>query len=97
MNPLITEAFLAVMNTNVIVVDWSNLADKWYGTSAAGVPDVGVHLGNFLEWLISTHGGDWNQVQLVGFSLGAHIVGNAGRTTGGKPARITGKLYFLNR
>lgn len=91
MNPQITSAFLAVQDCNVIVVDWRALADSAYTTAAAGVPNVGVHLGNFVTWLINTAGGNWNQVHFVGFSLGAHVVGNAGRQTGNRPARITGK------
>lgn len=99
MNPLITAAFLAVQDANVIVVDWRALASSSYNTAAAGVPNVGQHLGNFLVWLINTAGGNWNNVHLVGFSLGAHVVGNAGRTASNRCARITGKCntyYNLN-
>ncbi|KAA2235903.1 hypothetical protein F0L74_32965, partial [Chitinophaga agrisoli] len=73
-----------------IVVDWHSLANSNYNTAAAGVPDVGRALGNFLVWLINNAGGNWNQVHLIGFSLGAHVVGNAGRQAGGRPARVTG-------
>ncbi|XP_075970409.1 pancreatic lipase-related protein 2-like [Anticarsia gemmatalis] len=90
MNPTITSAFLAVQDCNVIVVDWRALANSAYNTAANGVPNVGEHLGKFLTWLINTGGGNWNQVHLVGFSLGAHVVGNAGREAGNRPARITG-------
>ncbi|CAK1601792.1 unnamed protein product [Parnassius mnemosyne] len=90
MNPLITSAFLAVLDTNVIVVDWSTLANSNYFSATYGLPNVGQDLGNFLNWLIETAGGDWDHVHLVGFSLGAHVVGIAGRTTGGKPARVSG-------
>lgn len=92
MNPLITSAFLAVSDCNVIVVDWSSLANSNYNTAVAGVPNVGQHLGNFLVWLINTAGGNWNNVHLVGFSLGAHVVASAGRQAGSRPSRITG-LY----
>ncbi|KPJ11708.1 Pancreatic lipase-related protein 2 [Papilio machaon] len=90
MNPTITSAFLAVQDANVIVVDWNRVANSNYNTAVRGVPSVGQHLGNFLVWLINTAGGNWNNVHLVGFSLGAHVVGNAGRTAGGRPARVTG-------
>ncbi|KAI8438252.1 hypothetical protein MSG28_010855 [Choristoneura fumiferana] len=90
MNPDITAAFLAVTNCNVIVLDWSALANQGYNTAAAGVPSVGQFLGNFLVWLRQTGGGAWNNVHLVGFSLGAHVVGNAGRQAHGWPARVTG-------
>ncbi|KPI97552.1 Pancreatic lipase-related protein 2 [Papilio xuthus] len=90
MNPTITAAFLAVQDANVIVVDWNRVANSNYNSAVRGVPSVGQHLGNFLVWLINSAGGNWNNVHLVGFSLGAHVVGNAGRTAGGRPARITG-------
>ncbi|XP_022821904.1 pancreatic lipase-related protein 2-like [Spodoptera litura] len=90
MNPLITRAFLDVMDCNVIVVDWRAAANSAYSTAADAVPSVGQHLGDFLTWLIRNGGGNWNQVHLVGFSLGAHVVGNAGRRVGNQPARITG-------
>lgn len=90
-NPLITSAFLAVVDANVIVVDWRALANSGYVTAVSGVPSVGQFLGNFLIWLINTAGGNWNNVHLVGFSLGAHVVGSAGRTAGGRPVRVTGK------
>ncbi|CAG4979596.1 unnamed protein product [Parnassius apollo] len=90
MNPLITSALLAVQDANVIVVDWGAVAGANYISAVSGVPSVGQHLGNFLIWLINTAGGNWNNVHLIGFSLGAHVVGNAGRTAGGLPARVTG-------
>lgn len=86
-----TSAFLAVQDCNVIVVDWRDLANRNYVTAANGVPGVGQFLGNFLIWLINTAGGNWNNVHLVGFSLGAHVVGNAGRTAGRRPRRVTGR------
>lgn len=89
-NPTITSALLAQGNFNVIVVDWRNLANSNYPTAAAGVPSVGQHLGNFIQWLFNTGGGNWNNIHLIGFSLGAHIVGNAGRQVGGRPIRVTG-------
>ncbi|XP_022117415.2 pancreatic triacylglycerol lipase isoform X1 [Pieris rapae] len=90
MNPMIRDAFLRVGDYNVIVVDWRRAASGVYTTSVRSVPGIGHHLGHFLNWLISRHGGNWNNVHLVGFSLGAHVVGNAGRTVGGRVGRITG-------
>ncbi|KAH9631470.1 hypothetical protein HF086_004631 [Spodoptera exigua] len=90
MNPLITRAFLDVMDCNVIVVDWRAAANSGYNTAFNAVPSVGQHIGDFLNWLIRNGGGNWNQVHLVGFSLGAHAVGIAGRRVGNQPARITG-------
>ncbi|XP_013194663.1 pancreatic triacylglycerol lipase [Amyelois transitella] len=90
LNPLIRDAYLAVQDANVIVVDWSNHANGLYTAAYLAVPSVGQFLGNFITWLIDTAGGNWNNVHFIGFSLGAHIVGNAGRQAGGRPARVTG-------
>ncbi|KAJ0182668.1 hypothetical protein K1T71_002037 [Dendrolimus kikuchii] len=82
--------FLAVQDCNVIVVDWRGSANSLYNAAYYAVPGIGQFLGNFLNWLFNTAGGNWNNVHLVGFSLGAHVVGHAGRQVGGRPRRITG-------
>ncbi|CAH0724689.1 unnamed protein product, partial [Brenthis ino] len=90
MNPLITSAFLAVSDVNVIILDWRSSASGLYTTSVRAVPDVGVHLANFLTFLFNTAGGNWGNVHLIGHSLGAHVVGNAGRAAPTRPTRVTG-------
>lgn len=97
MNPQITAAFLAVMDVNVIVVDWGHWANGAYNRAVNAVPSVGNHLGDLISFLFSTVGGNWNQVHLVGFSLGAHVVGNAGRRVGGRASRVTGKVLLFYR
>lgn len=93
-NTLVRDAFLTVSDCNVIVVDWRALANSGYSTAANGVPSVGQFLGNFLVWLINTGGGNWNNVHLIGFSLGAHVVGNAGRQSGSRASRVTGECCY---
>lgn len=78
---------------NIIVLDWSRLAQSNYVTAVAGVPAIGVGLGRFLAFLNSTTGAPFELMHLIGFSLGAHVVGNAGRELDGKVARITGKHF----
>ncbi|XP_072938160.1 pancreatic lipase-related protein 2-like [Epargyreus clarus] len=89
-NPMLTSAWLAVMDANVIVVDWRRLASSSYINAVNQAPNVGRAVGNFITWLISTAGGNWNNVHFTGFSLGGQIAGNAGRATGGRPRRVTG-------
>ncbi|KAL4716597.1 hypothetical protein ACJJTC_010261 [Scirpophaga incertulas] len=89
MNRLITEAFLRVDDFNVIVVDWNELANQGYTTAKRGVPAVGRGVGQFINWLVSLGAASYESVHLVGFSLGGHLVGNAGRETGGRVKRIT--------
>nr|XP_021200298.2 lipase member H [Helicoverpa armigera] len=88
MNQLLVEAFLQDADVNVIVLDWSALANRSYTTAKGGTAEVGRGLGQFLNWL-STLGLSFERVHLVGFSLGGHLVGNAGRETGSRVKRIT--------
>lgn len=96
LNARITAAFLAAYDVNVIVVDWRALAASRYIVAFLGVPSVGEYIGNFVTWLINTGGGNWNNVHFVGFSLGAHAVGVAGRTARARPMRVTGKIDYTN-
>ncbi|XP_063827804.1 lipase member H-like [Ostrinia nubilalis] len=88
MNRQLTEAFLQDGDYNVFVLDWSQLANRNYLTAKNGVPAVGRRLGQFLNWLVSL-GASFDTMHLVGFSLGGHLVGNAGRETGAQVRRIT--------
>ncbi|KAL0851474.1 hypothetical protein ABMA28_007271 [Loxostege sticticalis] len=89
-NLYVKNAFLDVEDCNVIVVDWNVLSASDYITAVEGVPSVGRYLGNFLIWLFDNVGGSYDQLHLVGHSLGAHVVGAAGRQIGGRARRVTG-------
>ncbi|XP_013183851.2 pancreatic lipase-related protein 2 [Amyelois transitella] len=89
-NPVIRAAYLGKSDVNVIVMDWRRLALYDYATAVRGVPAVGRGLGEFLRFLSSVTGAGLDSMHLVGFSLGAHVVGNAGRELGGRVARVTG-------
>lgn len=84
-------AYLDRSDVNIIVLDWRRLALFDYYTAVRGVPDVGRGLGQFVNFLNSVTGAPFNSFHLIGFSLGAHLVGNAGRELGGRVARVTGK------
>lgn len=64
-----------------------------YNTAVRGVPDVGRGLGKFLNFVNDVNGAPFNSMHLIGFSLGAHLVGNAGRELGGRVARVTGGIF----
>lgn len=81
---------LTAQDSNVIVVDWRDLASSTYTTAVAGVPSVGQHLGDFVIFITSVFGIKWNLVHFIGFGLGAHVAGIAGQQSGGRPTRITG-------
>ncbi|XP_050350312.1 pancreatic triacylglycerol lipase-like [Nymphalis io] len=89
-NPILRNAFLRRADVNFIVLDWRRVAASTYPTAVAGVPGVGRGLGQFLNFLNRVTGAPFNTMHLIGFSLGAHVVGNAGRELGGRAARVTG-------
>ena len=89
-NPTIRDAYLGKSDVNVIVLDWRRLALSDYVTAAAGVPAVGRGLGQFIAFVSQVTGARLTDMHIVGFSLGAHLVGNAGRELGGRAARVTG-------
>lgn len=43
------------------------------------MPSVGILVANLLDFLHENGFIQWNQVGLVGFSLGAHVAGHAGK------------------
>ncbi|XP_045447660.1 pancreatic triacylglycerol lipase-like [Melitaea cinxia] len=88
MNRLLTEAFLENDDVNIIVFDWSRLANQNYLTAKRAVVTLGKALGLFIKWLTSL-GVPYDNIHIVGFSLGGHIVGNAGRNAGSSVKRIT--------
>uniref|UniRef100_A0A2H1V6E0 SFRICE_005135 n=1 Tax=Spodoptera frugiperda TaxID=7108 RepID=A0A2H1V6E0_SPOFR len=88
-NYIIRNAYLRKSDVNVIVLDWRRLAAADYVTATRGVPAVGRGLGQFLSFLNRITGAPFTSMHIVGFSLGAHLVGNAGRELGGRAARVT--------
>lgn len=82
--------FLDKEDCNFISVDWGLLAaGPDYPRAVANVESVGSLTGNFVKFLISK-GADLSRFHLIGFSLGAHVVGKAGQTMNGDIPRITG-------
>ncbi|CAH2102773.1 unnamed protein product [Euphydryas editha] len=87
----IKDAFLNQTDVNVIVLDWSSdAAGPLYSSVVRAVPKVGNELAKFLNFVFNTAGGSWNNVHLVGHSLGAHVVGNTGRAVNARAVRVTG-------
>lgn len=78
-------------DANIITVDWRKVAQNDYVTAVLGVPAVGRAVGDFILFLVTNFGLRYENLHFIGFSLGAHVVGIAGRQLGGKVARITGK------
>uniref|UniRef100_A0A6P7F8K9 Phospholipase A1-like n=1 Tax=Diabrotica virgifera virgifera TaxID=50390 RepID=A0A6P7F8K9_DIAVI len=90
-NKLLSEAYLSKHDINILVIDWSSVADTWYYPSAVGeVESVGEVVGNFIKRLQTRLQLNLDKTSIVGHSLGAHVAGVAGRTVGGKINYIVG-------
>ncbi|CAD7080186.1 unnamed protein product [Hermetia illucens] len=80
LNILIRQNYLARGCFNVIVMDWSEAADDLnYILSSYRTEPAGKKLANFIKFLVKNAGLDTNNTYLIGHSLGAHVVGIAGK------------------
>lgn len=92
-NIVITRAFLASADHNVVAVDWGVGAGSInYVTSRNRVPEVATRVAQFIDFL---HANgflvNFNRLIIAGHSLGAHIAGLTGkRVTRGRVQAIFG-------
>ena len=71
-------------------MDWQLLAlPPDYFKAASHTQPVGTLTGDFVKFLL-TFGVELRNLHLIGFSLGAHVVGRAGHMNNGTIPRITG-------
>lgn len=94
----IKKAYLTHFLYNVIVVDWSGIANNlFYPIAAFYTKYIGEYLGLFLDNLVEIGMKD-DKMHLIGYCLGAHVSGIAGRVfKNGRVARITGILIvYIN-
>ncbi|XP_002738620.1 pancreatic lipase-related protein 2-like [Saccoglossus kowalevskii] len=64
---------------NVFAVDWKGGANDVYSKSAKNTDEVGYEIAEFIQFLVDETRHSSNQIHLIGFSLGAHASGHAGR------------------
>ncbi|XP_014375053.1 lipoprotein lipase isoform X2 [Alligator sinensis] len=77
-------------DSNVIIVDWLTRAQQHYPVSAAYTKLVGKDVASFIDWMEEQFNYPFENVHLLGYSLGAHVAGIAGSLTKKKINRITG-------
>lgn len=90
------------IESNIVAVDWGRLStpktlasEVMYKLAALNVKPVGRKVADFILFLgkIGAVAG-FDQVHIVGFSLGAHVAGKAGRyiqlDSGNQISRVTG-------
>lgn len=96
--PLVN-ALLMNVTCNVIVADWSNgSAGPNYATAAANAPMAGVQISLLLKKIINATNCKLHpdNVTLIGFSLGAHVVGFAGRHFHRNTSMLLGRITGLD-
>jgi hypothetical protein len=82
---------------NFITVDWQELARGFkptaYLIARSNVPRVGERLAQLVDFLVWQGETPLENIRLVGHSLGAHVVGIAGKSirSGLKLQQITGE------
>uniref|UniRef100_A0A182Q7B6 Lipase domain-containing protein n=1 Tax=Anopheles farauti TaxID=69004 RepID=A0A182Q7B6_9DIPT len=85
----IRTAYLVQDKHNLLVVDWSPVAQLPYPTARALALPVGNRIGSIMAHFVERLAIDYGQVHVIGHSLGAHMAGVVGRYFGGKLARVT--------
>jgi len=87
--PIVKDRLLEQGAANVIVVEWENGADEvWYPQSAANTRTTGAEIALIADRLKQERGVNPSLLWCVGFSLGGHTCGFAGKRT--RFGRITG-------
>lgn len=94
MKPLV-KALLDNVNCTVLVVDWKKGADGSYPDAGINTPMAGALIAAFLHKILNaTEALSADNITLIGFSMGAQVMGFAGRRfktlTGKQVARISG-------
>ncbi|XP_055594604.1 pancreatic triacylglycerol lipase-like [Uranotaenia lowii] len=84
MNADIRDAFLQRGDFNVITVDWGVGAQLSYIQARGNVGPAGAGVSGFIDILRGATGISRDSIYLIGFSLGAHVAGNAGKGQNGE-------------
>lgn len=87
MNRDLKNVYLAINDYNVIITDWSSVSSSYYQYARYKVGTTGIAISKFLEFLNVNYA----TLQLVGYDLGAHVAGIAGKNSvRGRISRIIG-------
>lgn len=80
-------SYLARNDYNVIIVDWSSVSSPYYQYARYQVGTTGIAVSRFIEFLNA----NYETLHVIGYDLGAHVAGIAGKNTlRGKINRIVG-------
>ncbi|XP_022170464.1 lipase member H-A-like [Myzus persicae] len=83
--------YFALYDYNVVCVDWSVVAlDFAYFTARLRCKDIGNYVAEMIMTMTENTPQTNDDVHIIGFSMGAHIAGYAGKRLEGNVHRITG-------
>jgi len=90
-NTRIADAWFQYGDHNMIAVDWSRGRSLEYATSVAACPGAGKKIAALVDFLVQEYGIRLDTLEVVGFSLGAHVAGQTGKqVTTGKVGKVVG-------
>lgn len=78
----------------MICVDWSLIAIDWtYIAARLRCKEIGNYIAELILMLTNNTYQEMDNIHILGFSMGAHIAGYAGKRLDGQLMRITGIIY----
>lgn len=83
----VRNAYLDQNKHNMLAADWANIASKPYPIARNLTRALGYRIGSILSTFLANMNISFDQVHVIGHSLGAHIAGNIGKYFGGKLSR----------
>ena len=106
---VVKDALLKQKDVNIIIIDWSTGAKSPYEQAAGNTRVVGAQIAELIKFLVNNTNTNTDAFYILGFDLGAHAAGHAGKNLGKNETplgRITGKeisqfnliyLFFKNQ
>jgi len=75
----------------MIAVDWSRGRSLEYASSVAAVSATGAKIAKLVDFLVKEYGMSLDNLEIVGFSLGAHVAGHtAKQVSTGRVQKVVG-------
>ncbi|KAH8276202.1 hypothetical protein KR026_004358 [Drosophila bipectinata] len=90
-NTRIANAWFQYGDYNMIAVDWARGRSLEYASSVAGAPGAGKKVADLVDFLVENQNLNLDNLEVVGFSLGAHVAGfTAKNVASGKVGKVVG-------
>ncbi|EDV92802.1 GH18962 [Drosophila grimshawi] len=90
-NTGVRDAWFLAGDYNMIAVDWQRARSLEYASSVAGAYTAGHKVAKLVDFLVKEYGMSLETLEVVGFSLGAHVAGfTAKQVTTGNVHKVVG-------